>query len=208
MAIQKNSSKEQSKSTTGGKNSQESAQEKNLSKPKASAYLTSMDSVSSLNDHLINKHNIKATLYTQTTFRSLSSKPKDPIPKEDRTNAVYQLNCKDCEAVNVGETKGTLNIRAEEYITAIKSASKKSHTAECCWKHNNEFDWERKKVLDFDKNWRTRTIKEAIYSEENEHHINGISFKLSNIWKPILRESKTEKTSTKNSTASTTTSSN
>ena len=37
----------------------------------------------------LNKHNIKATLlYTQTTLRSLLSKPKDPIPKEDRNNAV------------------------------------------------------------------------------------------------------------------------
>ena len=28
----------------------------------------------------LNKHNIKATFYTQTTLRSLLSKPKDPIP--------------------------------------------------------------------------------------------------------------------------------
>ena len=134
----------------------------------------------------LNKHNIKATFYTQTTLRSLLSKPKDPIPKEDRNNAIYQLDCKDCEAVYVGETKRTLNIRDEEHITAIKSASKKSHTAEHCWKYNHDFDWKHKKVLDFEKNWKTRTIKELIYSEENEHHINGISFKLPNIWKPIL----------------------
>ena len=43
----------------------------------------------------LNKH-IKATFYTQTTLKSLLSKPNDPIPKEDRNNAVYQLNCKDC----------------------------------------------------------------------------------------------------------------
>ena len=134
----------------------------------------------------LNKHNIKATFYTQTTLRSLLSKPKDPIPKEDRNNAIYQLNCKDCEAVYVEETKRTLNIRAEEHITAIKSASKKSHTAEHCWKYNHDFGWKHKKVLDFEKNWITRTIKESIYSEANEHHINGISFKLPNIWKPIL----------------------
>ena len=100
------------------------------------------------------------------------SKPKDPIPKEDRNNAIYQLNCKDCEAVYVGETKRTLNIRAEEHITAIKSASKKSHTAEHCWKYNHDFDWKHKKVLDFEKNWKTRTIKESIYSEENQNYKN------------------------------------
>ena len=80
--------------------------------------------------------------------------------KGDRNNAVYQLNCKDCEAVCVGETKRTLNIRAEERITVIKSASKKSHTAEHCWKSNHDFDWEHKKVLDFEKNWKTRTVRE------------------------------------------------
>ena len=58
------------------------------------------------------------------------------IPKEDRNNAVYQFNCKDCI---------------------------------------------------------TRTIKEAIYSEENEHHLNGISFKL---------ESKAKKTTAKTTTSS------
>ena len=93
------------------------------------------------------------------------------MPKEDRKNAVYQLNCiptRHCEAIYIGETKRTLNIRAEEQIAGVKSL------------------WEHKKVLDLRKNWKTRTIKEAIYSEENEHHINGISFKLPNIWKPIL----------------------
>ena len=121
--IQRNSSKKQSKTTTREKNSQESAQETNLSKPKASTYLTSKESVSSLNEHLINTTS-KATFHTQTTLRNLLSKPKDPIPKEDRNNAVYQLNCKDCEAIYVGETKQTLNIRGEEHITVIKSASK------------------------------------------------------------------------------------
>ena len=93
------------------------------------------------------KRNIKATFYTQTTLRSLLSKPKDHIPKEDRNSAVYQLNFKDCEAIYLGETKWTLNIRAEEYITAIKSASKKSDTAEHCWKCSHDFDWKQKKVL-------------------------------------------------------------
>ena len=90
----------------------------------------------------------------------------------------------------------------------MKSASKRSHTAEHCWKYHHDFDWEHKKVLDSEKNWKTRTIKEAIYSKENEHHISGIFFKLPNISKPILRESKAKKTTAKKSTDKTTTSSN
>ena len=51
------------------------------------------------------KYNIKATFHTPTTFRSLLSTSKDPIPNEDRKNVIHQLDCKDCEAVYVGETK-------------------------------------------------------------------------------------------------------
>ena len=66
----------------------------------------------------------------------------------------------------------------------------RSHTAEHCWKYNPAFDWEHKKVLDFEKNWKTRTIKEAICSEENEHHINGTSFKLPNILNKYYEKAK------------------
>ena len=45
----------------------------------------------------------------------------------------------------MGETKRTLNIRAEEHITAIKSASERSHTEKHCWKYNHDFDWENEK---------------------------------------------------------------
>ena len=155
-----------------------------------------------------NKYNIKATFYTPTTLRSLLSKPKDPIPKEDRNNVIYQLDCKYCEAVYVGETKRTLSIRTNGHISAVKSASQRSHTAEHCWKYNHDFDWNNKRVLDFEKNWKTRIIKEAIYSEENKHHINGVSFKLPAIWKPILQKNNEKKNKLENSTAKNTLPSN
>ena len=155
-----------------------------------------------------NKYNIKTTFYTPTTLRSLLSKPKDPILKEDRNNVIYQLDCKDCEAVYVGETKRTLNIRTKEHISAVKSASQRSHTAKHCWKYNHDFDWNNKRVLDFETNWKTRIIKEAIYSEENKHHIIGVSFKLPAIWKPILQKNKEKKNKLENSTAKNTSPSN
>ena len=81
----------------------------------------SKESVSSLNEHLINTTSKQHSTPRQPS-EVLLSKPKDPIPKEDRSNAVYQLNCKACNTVYMGETMRTLNIRAEEHITAIKSS--------------------------------------------------------------------------------------
>ena len=88
MAIQKNSSKEQSKSATRGKNRQESTQKKNLEQTK-SINLPYIQGISEQLKRAFNKHNIKANFYTQTTLTCLLSKPKDPIPKKDRN----QLNC-------------------------------------------------------------------------------------------------------------------
>ena len=78
---------------------------------------------------------------------------------EDRNNAVYQLNRKDCEAVYVGETKRTLNIRAEEHITAIRSASKRSHTPEHCWKYNHDFDSEIRKYWTLRKTGKQESLR-------------------------------------------------
>ena len=121
-----------------------------------------------------NRYNIKTTFYTPTILRSLLSKAKNPIPKEDKNNVIYQLDSKDCEAVYIGETKRTLNIRTNWHISAVKSAGQRSHTAEHCWKYKHDFDWNNKRALDFKKDWKTRIIMEAIYSEENKHHFNGI----------------------------------
>ena len=171
------------------------------SRPNKQINLPYVQGVSEQLRRTFNKYSIKTTFYTPTTLTSLLSKPKDHIPKEDR-NVIYQLDCKDCEAVYVGETKRTLNIRTNEHISAVKSASQRSHNAEHCWKYNHDFDWNNKRVLDFEKNGKTRIIKEAIYSEENKHHINGISFKLPAIWKPILqKKNKEKKNNCQNSTA-------
>ena len=127
---------------------------------------------------------------------------KIPFQGKTEISVIYQQDSKDCEAVYVGETKRTLNIRTNEHISAVKSASQRSHTAEHCWKYNHDFDWNNKRELDFEKKWKTRIIKEAIYSEENKHRINGISFKLPAIWKLILQKNNHKTSTAKNTSLS------
>ena len=89
MAIQKNSSKEQLESTSEEKNSQESTQKKNLSMPKASTYLTSKDSASSLNEHLIN-----TTSKQHSTPRQLSEVyyQNQRTPYQRKTGTMLYIN--------------------------------------------------------------------------------------------------------------------
>ena len=44
----------------------------------------------------------------------------------------------------------------------LERCNQKFHQ-ERCWKYNHDFDWKHNKVLDFEKNWKTRTIKESIH---------------------------------------------
>ena len=89
----------------------------------------------------------------------------------------------------MGETKQTLNIRAEEHITAIKSASKKSH----CWKCNHDFDWELKKYCTLRKTGKQEPPKSQ--STQKKTSIISLEYpsKLPNIWKPILATRKQSK---------------
>ena len=67
-----------------------------------------------------------------------------------------------------------------------------------CCKCNHEFDWDSKKVLDFENNLKTRTIKGYIYSEKNKLQISRIYFKTSD-WKQLLQESVDRKNNQQNS---------
>ena len=137
---------------------------------------------------IFNDHNINCTFYTTTTLRTLLSHAKDPVPSEQRNNIVYKYDCKDCEAVYFGESKRTLAERTKEHTRAVRAAdTRRYETADHCWKYNHNFDWENKKINDYEANTTTRKIKETIHSLSNNNHINGISYRLPHIWFPALK---------------------
>ena len=61
----------------------------------------------------------RCTFYTSETLRKLISYPKDRVPTEKRNNVVYQINCQDCSAAYIGETKRSFNQRSKEHQRAI-----------------------------------------------------------------------------------------
>ena len=134
---------------------------------------------------IFNDHKINCTFYTTTT--ALLSHAKDPVPSEQRNNIVYKYDCKDCEAVYFGESKQTNAQRTKEHTRAVRAADTRTYeTADHCWKYNHDFDWENKKIMDYETNTTTRKIKETIHSLSNNNHINGI-YRLPHIWFSALK---------------------
>ena len=76
----------------------------------------------------------------------------------------------------------TLAERTKEHTTAVRAAdTRRYETADHCWKYKHDFDWENKKIMDYEANTTTRKIKETIHSLSNNSHINGISYRLPHI---------------------------
>ena len=45
---------------------------------------------------ILNSHNVKVAQKTFRTLGHIFAKPKDPVTKEKRTNAIYSIPCNDC----------------------------------------------------------------------------------------------------------------
>ena len=144
--------------------------------------LTYVKGISEQLKRIFNDHNINCRFYTTATLRTLLSYVKDPVPSEQRNNIVYEHDYKDCEAVYFGESKRTLAERTKEHTGAVRAAdTRRYESAGYCWKYNHDFNWENKKIMDYEANTTTRKIKETIHSLSNNNHINGISYRLQHI---------------------------
>ena len=75
-----------------------------------------------------------------------------------------------------------------EHISAVRKAdTKRYEIADHCWKFNHDFKWTENKILGHELNTTTRKIKETIHSIKTENYINGISYKLPDIWLPAIK---------------------
>ena len=112
-------------------------------------------------------------MYTSITCkRSCTLRVKD--------NIVYKY---DCEAVYFGESTRTLAERIKQLTRAVRAADTRRYetAADHCWKYNLDFDWENKKIMDYEANTTTRKIIETIHSLSNNNDINGILYRLPHI---------------------------
>ena len=54
---------------------------------------------------ILNGHNVKVARKPFQTLGHIFSKPKDPVTKERRTDAIYSIPCNDCDNEYIGQTK-------------------------------------------------------------------------------------------------------
>ena len=63
----------------------------------------------------LSNHNVKVTQNPVQTSGHIFAKPKDPVMKEQRTNAIYSISCNDCDDEYIGHTKRQFGTRLKEH---------------------------------------------------------------------------------------------
>ncbi|EZA49804.1 hypothetical protein X777_11966, partial [Ooceraea biroi] len=88
---------------------------------------------------------------------------------------VYKIDCLNCDAVYIGQTKRHLQLdtRSKEHKVDIrKDFSNHSVVSKHRVTNGHEFDWDNKNILHYETNNRKREITEMFFIKRNSSAIN------------------------------------
>jgi hypothetical protein len=116
-----------------------------------------------------------STLYTvPKKMDALIKKGKDRLNINKCTGVVYKLECADCNACYIGQTKRHLETRVKEHRSDI---SKHHNQHSVVSKHrldfNHDFKWHEAKILHREQNLKKREISEMLFIKKHEDAINS-----------------------------------
>ena len=108
------------------------------------------------------------------TLRKILSHPKDRIP-DDKSNIVYNINCRDCDASYIGEMGRAFKTRMLEDRRAVEKMDfSTSALAQHVWEHDHHIDWTSMCALGTESHYRLRLSREAIYIRRQPLPLTGI----------------------------------
>ncbi|BHF83317.1 hypothetical protein SprV_0802645900 [Sparganum proliferum] len=138
----------------------------------------------------LSRFGIRISHKPASSLRTVLTRVKDSIPKEEQTNVIYRIPCANCPCVYVGHTGRRLGTRINEHKLAIRRRDPLSlifaHALQC----DHRFNWDNTEVIATANTKRAREFLEAWHSNAdsiNRHvdldaHYEGLRSRLT---KPI-----------------------
>jgi hypothetical protein len=100
-------------------------------------------------------------------------KGKDVLPNLSQTELVYKIDCANCDAVYIGQTKRHLETRIKEHRCDIrKNIDSHSVVSKHRLTHNHDFKWQHPKILHKEKHFKKREISEMFFIKKHDCTIN------------------------------------
>ncbi|XP_011882019.1 PREDICTED: uncharacterized protein LOC105569853 [Vollenhovia emeryi] len=106
-------------------------------------------------------------------LNNIIKKGKDRLPNKKQTELIYKINCVDCDACYIGQTKRHLDTRIKEHLSDIK---KHDNDHSVVSKHRttlgHEFQWSDSQILHKERNLRKREVAEMFFIKRHSSTIN------------------------------------
>jgi len=118
------------------------------------------------------KHDLKLAYSSVNSLNKFITTGKDKLNSLGSCDVVYKINCQDCNASYVGQTKRLLKTRIKEHVNDIKKSGSPSVISNHRLSHNHEFDWEGVRTLDSEQSWNKRIVSEMIHIKRQIYGIN------------------------------------
>jgi hypothetical protein len=120
------------------------------------------------------KVGLKSVYSIPKKLNTLIKRGKDKIPKLNKTEVVYQINCKNCQFSYIGQTKRHLITRIKEHKNNIKMhESNYSVISKHRVEFNHDFDWDNPTILHNEKHTRKRELAEMFYIKKVNNTLNA-----------------------------------
>ena len=114
--------------------------------------------------------------------------PKDPIEQNKKCGVVYEVPCRDCSKVYVGQTGNSLETRLKQHRAACRLLQvDKSALAQHAIDDDHTINWSEAKVIASETRWRQRLFAEAFHTTKRQDRaLNRCELFLPNVYKRLL----------------------
>ena len=135
-----------------------------------------MQGVSEPISRILTQVGIGVALKPPHTLSSLFHKPKDAINFEQKRGLVYQISCRDRNAIYVGETGCSVRTRKREHADAVKTFNtKKSALSQHVMDFDHRTDWDNIKILQSESRAYRRRVAESFLINQKARSYNVIN---------------------------------
>ena len=139
----------------------------------------------------LNKYKVQPAYKPMNNLHKYIKTGKDKAKKEELSNVVYKIDCKNCNYSYVGQTKRKLKTRLKEHINDIK---KPIDSLSVISNHriDNEhvMDWDNTRILDSERAYYKRLISEMIHIKTQRKVLNKQSDteRFPDVYLPLLEQ--------------------
>ena len=110
------------------------------------------------------------------TLSSIFRMPKDPIDFEEKRGLVYQISCRDCDAIYIGETRCSVKTRKRKHASAVRNFDlENSALCQHVLEHDHVIDWENVEILKSEPHANRRRIAESFSINQKAKDFNVLN---------------------------------